>query len=283
MSAPLTLGYSPCPNDTFIFHALTHGKVPTGGLRFDLRHEDVETLNNMARSGALDITKVSYGAIAELMDTYCLLRSGGALGRGCGPLLVARSSTDIASLRGRPIAVPGLNTTALLLLRLYDPDLAQNIIPMPFERIMPSVADGSVDAGLVIHEGRFTYKAHGLIEIIDLGKWWEQTTGHPIPLGCIIARRTLGSDIIRHVETLIRQSILHARAHPADSAAYIKAHSQELADDVIEKHIALYVNDYSLDIGPDGEQAIRALFDMAAERGIIARTEKSIFADQGSI
>lgn len=262
----LTLGYSPCPNDTYIFHAMTHGRIPTGDLAFDVRHEDVETLNQMAARAELDVTKVSYGAAMGLMDDYCILRSGGALGRGCGPLLVARDGV------GGRVSVPGLKTTAYLLLSLYDPELAKGATAMTFDRIMPAVARGEFDLGLIIHEGRFTYQQHGLRQLVDLGQWWEQTTGHPIPLGCIIARRSLGAETLCGLETLIRQSILHARTHPDQAASYIKAHSQELADEVIKSHINLYVNDYSLDLGADGEAAVRELFKRAGS------TVTSIFA-----
>jgi 1,4-dihydroxy-6-naphthoate synthase len=179
----LTLGYSPCPNDTFIFHALTHGTIPTPGLAFDVRHEDVETLNRMALAGALDITKVSYGAIMSLMDRYCLLRSGGALGRGCGPLVVGREGMDLNKLRGKRIAVPGLMTTAYLLMSLYDPELLRNATPMRFDKIMPAVAAGEFDAGLVIHEGRFTYQAHGLVQLMDLDSGGSKLQGSPYLLG----------------------------------------------------------------------------------------------------
>ncbi len=277
----LTLGYSPCPNDTFIFHALTHGKIPAPGLDFEVRHEDVETLNRMALGGELDITKVSYGAIMSLMDNYCLLRSGGALGRGCGPLVVAREGMSLEKLRGGRIAVPGLMTTAYLLLSLFDPELVRNATPMQFDRIMPAVAAGEFDAGLVIHEGRFTYRNYGLIQLMDLGQWWESATGRPIPLGGILMKRSLGAALIGQVEALIRESILYARAHPDESISYIKQHSQELSDDVIERHIALYVNDYSVDVGPEGEAAVSALFEMAASRGLIARSGAPLFLTKG--
>ncbi|HEY7768951.1 1,4-dihydroxy-6-naphthoate synthase, partial [Longimicrobium sp.] len=184
----LTLGYSPCPNDTFIFHALVHGIVQADGLCFSERLEDVETLNRLAADAQLDVTKISYGAAPSLLRDYVLLRSGGALGRGCGPLIVARRELSHDELRTARIAIPGRNTTANLLLRLFAAD-AQPGTELVYSDIMPAVARGDVDAGLIIHESRFTYPQHGLVKVVDLGEWWEQTTGHPIPLGGIMARR----------------------------------------------------------------------------------------------
>ncbi|MEK7331839.1 MAG: 1,4-dihydroxy-6-naphthoate synthase, partial [Nitrospirota bacterium] len=192
----LSLGYSPCPNDTFIFYALVHGKIDTGDLQFKEILLDVETLNRSAIKGELDITKVSYNAFGNLRDDYCLLRSGGALGRGCGPLVVSKRNYSMKDLKGKRIAIPGELTTAYLLLQLYDPDLKKNIKVMPFNMVMDAVKKGEVDAGLIIHESRFTYKAYGLKKVIDLGEWWEKETGLPIPLGCIIAKRSMGEDLI---------------------------------------------------------------------------------------
>lgn len=273
----LTIGYSPCPNDTFIFYALVHGKVDTGGLTFREVLDDVETLNLMAAKEELDITKVSFAAFAGLRDSYALLRSGGALGRGCGPLVVAREARDMASLRGKRIAIPGLNTTAFMLLRLLDPELGTHVTAMPFNEIMPAVRDGLVDAGLIIHESRFTYPSFGLNEVEDLGRWWEQETGHPIPLGCIIARRSLGPELAGKVDLLVRESLEYAYARPDEPVKYIKQHSQELENDVIKRHIELYVNDYSLDLGDDGVAAVEALFNMAEDRGLIKPGGKPLF------
>jgi len=270
----LSLGYSPCPNDTFIFYALVHGKIDAGGLQFKEILLDVETLNRMALKGKFDITKVSYNAFGNLRDDYCLLRSGGALGRGCGPLLVARGQeSGVRSLKNKKIAIPGELTTAYLLLQLYDPDLKKNIKVMPFNMIIDAVKKGEVDAGLIIHESRFTYPSYGLKKIIDLGEWWERETGLLIPLGCIIAKRSLGIDVIGKVERLIRESVQYAMSRPEMlGVKYIKKHSQELYDSVIAEHINLYVNDYSIDIGNDGIRAVRKLLDMAEERGIIKKS-----------
>jgi 1,4-dihydroxy-6-naphthoate synthase len=251
--------------------------VDTGGLAFREVLEDVETLNIMAAAEELDITKVSLAAFAGLRDSYALLRSGGALGRGCGPLVVARESMGVESLKGKRIAIPGLNTTAFMLLRLLDPALGENVTAMPFNEIMPAVRDGIVDAGLIIHESRFTFPVFGLKEIEDLGRWWERETGLPIPLGCIIARRSMGAELAERVEGLVRKSIEYSFARPGEPVGYIKAHSQEMEGDVIKKHIDLYVNDYSLDLGDEGVSAVEALFSMAEDRALIKPGGKPLF------
>lgn len=274
----LTLGYSPCPNDTFIFHALTQGKLAGKEISFRETLEDVETLNRMALRGELDISKISYHTLGFLREDYCLLRSGGALGRGCGPLIVARKPLMPEELRGRSIAIPGMLTTAHLLMRLYDPML-KNVSAMPFDKIMDAVVGGAVDAGLIIHEGRFTYRRHGLHQIADLGQWWEEATGLPIPLGCIVAKRSLGNETIHEIDRLIRESILHARQHPDESAAYIKSHAQELEDKVIRKHIELYVNEFSEDLGEEGTRAVKEFLRRAEEKNIIEKSSRPLFAD----
>jgi 1,4-dihydroxy-6-naphthoate synthase len=264
----LTLGYSPCPNDTFIFHALVHGIVRADGLRFSERLEDVETLNRLAAGAELDVTKISYGAAPSLLRDYVLLRSGGALGRGCGPLIVARRELSRDELRTARIAIPGRNTTANLLLRLFAPD-AQPGTELVYSDIMPAVARGDVDAGLIIHESRFTYPQHGLVKVVDLGEWWEQTTGHPIPLGGIMARRALGDEMIRRIDDAIRRSVEHAFAQPDASRGYVREHAQEMDDAVAKQHIDLYVNRFSVDLGEEGEAAVRELFARAAQAGIL--------------
>jgi len=264
----LTLGYSPCPNDTFIFHALVHGITRADGLRFSERLEDVETLNRLAAGTELDVTKISYGAAPSLLRDYVLLRSGGALGRGCGPLIVARRELSRDDLRTARIAIPGRNTTANLLLRLFAPD-AQPGTELVYSDIMPAVARGDVDAGLIIHESRFTYPQHGLVRVVDLGEWWEQTTGHPIPLGGIMARRALGDETIRRIDDAIRRSVEHAFAEPEASRGYVREHAQEMDDAVAKQHIDLYVNRFSVDLGEEGEAAVRELFSRAAQAGIL--------------
>ncbi|HEX9860363.1 MAG TPA: 1,4-dihydroxy-6-naphthoate synthase, partial [Nitrospirota bacterium] len=224
----------------------------------------------------LDLTKISFHALAYLLEDYCLLRSGGALGRGCGPLVVSRGNMRMDELKGKSIAVPGRYTTAHLLLMLYGEGY-DNVTVMPFDRIMDAVSSGEVDAGLVIHEGRFTYRAKGLVSLLDLGEWWESETGLPIPLGGILAKRSLGKDTVRKVELAITESILYAHAHKDEARGYIKAHSQELADDVIDSHIGLYVNEFSLDMGEEGVRAVEALFQRASRRGVAPHAEKPLF------
>ncbi len=278
----LTLGYSPCPNDTFIFHALVHGVVSAEGVRFRERLEDVETLNRLAARGELDVTKISYGAAPGLLADYVLLRSGGALGRGCGPLIVARKPFSREELAGKRIAIPGRNTTANLLLRLYAPDAAPGLERV-YSEIMPAVECGEVDAGLIIHESRFTYPRHGLTKVVDLGEWWEQATGLPIPLGGIMVRRALGEETIRRVDDAIRRSVEHAFAHPADWRDYVRAHAQEMDDAVARQHIDLYVNRHSVDVGEEGERAIRELFARAAAAGIIPAEHPAPFLEPAAV
>ncbi len=276
MKRPLTLGFSPCPNDTFIFDALIHRRIPLGDLFFTERLEDVETLNTLATRATLDLTKISYHALGHLRDRYALLRSGGALGRGCGPLLVARPGTRLESLKGKPIAIPGRLTTANLLLQLYGEGFEQ-VHPMPFHQIMEAVGSGRFEAGVIIHESRFTYRQHGLTQLLDLGQWWEEETAMPIPLGGILARRDLGAQTIKAIDEALKRSVQFAFAHPKICRPYIKAHSQELDDSVIDSHIALYVNDFSLELGPEGEKAVATLFQRAEARGIIPPCDLPLF------
>jgi len=277
MSRPLTLGYSPCPNDTFIFYALVHGRVTLPGCTLRERLEDVETLNSLALRSELDLTKISYHALGHLRREYCLLRSGGALGRGCGPLVVARQAATMQSLRGSRIAIPGRLTTANLLLQLHGEGF-DNLLILPFHRIMSAVAEGLVDAGVIIHESRFTYPEFGLSPVLDLGQWWEQETGLPIPLGGILARRSLGAEMITDIDAALRASVDYALAHPGEPLQYIKRHSQELSDQVIASHINLYVNDFSRDLGVEGEAAIEALFSRAEARGLIPPCDLPLFS-----
>lgn len=272
----LSLGYSPCPNDTFIFYALVHKKIPFEGYCLSERLEDIETLNRLAARHELDITKISFHAFAYLRDRYALLRSGGALGKGCGPLVVARQGMRDIDWRHHRVAIPGELTTAYLLLRLYDPAI-QNIMVMPFDQIMQSVQQGKTDIGLIIHESRFTYQNFGLQKILDLGDWWEQSTGFPIPLGGIIIKRHLYKDLSHLVEEGIRQSIQYAYIHPEETQVYIRLHAQEMQESVTRQHIDLYVNEYSMDIGTDGEQAIRFLFAEAERKGVISGSCHDIF------
>jgi 5,8-dihydroxy-2-naphthoate synthase len=273
----LSLGYSPCPNDTFIFYALVHGKILTEGITCREILEDVETLNQMARRSELDITKASFHAYGHLREQYCLLRSGGALGKGCGPLLVAGENIGIEDLGKKTIAVPGRLTTALLLLRIFGFSSEENIRVMPFDRIIESVKSGRTDFGLIIHESRFTYQRAGLKKVMDLGEWWEEETGLPLPLGGILAKRDLGGPLIGKVGRLIRKSVEYAFSHRAEPLSYIRQHSQEMEEEVIKKHISLYVNSYSLDVSDEGVRAVEELFRRSEEKGIIPRSAQPLF------
>ncbi len=273
----LSLGYSPCPNDTFIFYGLVHRTVDTEDIVFHEILDDVETLNRKALDGALDMTKVSYHALGHLRDRYYLLRSGGALGKGCGPLVIAREECTMKQLRGRKIAIPGLLTTAFLLLQIFDPSLKDHAVPMPFDRIIGSVASGAIDAGLIIHESRFTYQRAGLRKVLDLGEWWEEETGLLIPLGGILARKDLGGTLANRIDCMLKKSIEYAFSHKDETRSYIRKHAQEIEDGVIEQHIGLYVNDYSLDIGDKGEEAVEELLRRAVASGIIKKSSAPLF------
>jgi 1,4-dihydroxy-6-naphthoate synthase len=272
----LSLGYSPCPNDTYIFYALTHNKVAIPGHTIEQRLEDVETLNQMALDGLLDLTKISYHALGHLRDHYVLLHSGGALGRGCGPLVIAPELTDMQALRGKRIAVPGKLTTANLLLQLHGSGY-EDLLILPFDQIISALQSGAADAGVIIHESRFTYQQAGFHEVLDLGAWWETDSGLPIPLGGILARRDLGEKTIRMADDAIRSSLEYARLHPQEPRSYIKEHAQELENEVIDAHINLYVNDFSLNLGDEGIMAVETLLSRAESRGLIPKSNKPLF------
>jgi 1,4-dihydroxy-6-naphthoate synthase len=276
---PYTLGYSPCPNDTFIFYAMMHGKVSTGDMSFDEILLDVESLNMKALKRALDLTKVSFHVYGHVNADYIFLRAGGALGRGCGPLLITKEDLSLSGLKGKKIAIPGVHTTAYLLLQLRAPALireSSSILVMPFHEIIKSVINGSADAGLIIHESRFTYSSFGLRKVIDLGEWWEEETGQLIPLGGIIARRSLGKDLSA-INATIRASIEYALSNRSEPMRYIRNHAQELSQDVIEQHINVYVNSFSLDVGDEGERAAQELLTRASEAGIIPEIVGPVF------
>ncbi|WP_343688477.1 1,4-dihydroxy-6-naphthoate synthase [Chitinophaga sp.] len=258
----LTLGFSPCPNDTFIFDAMVNNKIDTKGLQFDTRLEDVETLNKWALEGKLDITKLSYGVLPKVLHQYELLNSGSALGRGCGPLLIAKKPIDKENIKDCKIAIPGINTTANLLFSTAFPE-AKNKEILVFSDIENAVLDGRVDAGVIIHENRFTYQQRGLVKIIDLGEYWESTTGSPIPLGGIVIRKSLPAELKQQVDKLIHDSLQESYKHYPALSSFVTSHAQEMEESVMRQHIELYVNDFSLDLGEAGRAAIDRLMAAA--------------------
>lgn len=264
-----------------MFHALTHDIVRVPSASFSVYMDDIEALNRRAlgESSAprLPISKVSASLASFLLDDYAVLRSGAALGRGVGPLVVAkpeRGFTSLADLAGKHVAVPGLRTTAYLLLSLFAPPDVR-ITPLRFDRIMPRVAEGEFDAGLIIHESRFTYAQHGLAQVADVGALWEAETELPLPLGVIVARRDLGATLLREIERGIGDSVRYAFAHPEESRPYVREHAQELSEEVCQQHIELYVNSFSLELGAQGEMAIETLFRRGAEVGILPLARRS--------
>lgn len=278
-----TLAYSPCPNDTYIFAALANRLLEQEQFRVRIQLADVEALNEAATLGTYELTKVSYGAIPYLMAGYRILRSGGALGRGCGPLVVAQPNrfSDFSALGGRRIAIPGEKTTAYLLLQLASHELGlARMVPvaMRFDAIMPAILRGDVDGGLIIHESRFTYRDHGLAKLLDLGDWWEGLCALPIPLGAILVRDDIGEEPARELNVQIRQSLSYARDHEESVMPYVRAHALEMSDRVLRAHIALYVNEFSDDIGDEGVVAVRQLFARAAAARLLPRSVEPRFA-----
>ncbi|EZH65069.1 1,4-dihydroxy-6-naphthoate synthase [Bacillaceae bacterium JMAK1] len=272
----MKIAYSPCPNDTFVFHALTHQLIedtPT----FDVSYADIDVTNTWAIDGDPhdhDVMKISFAALPYVLDEYQLLSSGGALGRGCGPLLLTKEATSPQTLSEKRVAVPSDRSTAYMLFRLWarqkiDANIKE-IVVMPFHDIMPAVQEGTVDAGLVIHEARFTYQEYGLHKLVDLGEWWEEDTGAPIPLGAIIAKKGLDHE---KIESWIRQSVDYAFEHPNSSKDYVMEHAQEMSEDVARSHINLYVNEFTKDLGDDGYKAIRELLLRAADEGIVPKPD----------
>jgi len=276
----LSLAYSPCPNDAYIFHALASGIVRIPGAELDITLADVERLNELAAAHKADICKVSVAAAGAVLGEYRLLRAGGALGRGVGPVLVTRSATRLEELDGKPVAIPGRRTTAALIFGLLcrERGIAPKIVELVYDEVMPAVTSGQCAAGVVIHEGRFTFAEHGLSRLLDLGAWWEQDRGLPIPLGCIVMRRSLGLNLARAVTSAIRESLAHARQHPEASAEYIREHAQEMDPGVIARHIATFVTDASRDIGPEGEAATLALLDEARRAEGLGEMPEDVFA-----
>lgn len=272
----LTLGYSPCPNDTFIFGALANGLLDTKGIDFDIVLDDVEALNKMAFAHKLDVTKLSYHAFAHLTADYKLLHAGSALGNNCGPLLVARQPLTDAEIEHARIAIPGKMTTANFLLGLAFPK-AVHKSEVLFSDIEEAVCSGQFDAGLIIHENRFTYEQKGLVKLMDLGEFWERTTAMPIPLGGIVVKKELDHEVQQTVNQLIRESVEFAYAHTDQVMPYIRHHAQAMEDAVMQAHIDLYVNEYSVDLGPKGRHAVRSMFEMAREKGLIGAMNSDFF------
>ncbi|MFJ4711508.1 1,4-dihydroxy-6-naphthoate synthase [Streptomyces sp. NPDC088785] len=271
-TAPTRIAFSPCPNDTFVFDAWAHGRVP-GAPALDVTFADIDITNGVAerRDPAFDLLKVSYAVLPYVLDDYALLPCGGALGRGCGPLVLTREAG--VDLSGKRVAVPSETSTAYLLFRLWAADTVPGgvgeIVVMPFHEIMPAVRDGKIDAGLVIHEARFTYQNYGLHKLADMGEHWEATTGLPIPLGAIIARRSLGAETLRAYADAVRTSVQLAWAAPEASRPYVMEHAQEMDPAVADQHIGLYVNEFTADLGEDGYAAIRGLLTRAAAEGLV--------------
>lgn len=281
----LTIGFSPCPNDTFIFDALIHHKIDTEGLDFEVFYDDVETLNQKAFRGELDITKLSYHAFAYAANNYILLDAGSALGFGVGPMLICKGNAEDLKARleagdtSLKIGIPGKYTTANFLLSLAYPD-AINKQELVFSDIENAVLDGRVDVGLIIHENRFTYQDKGLHKIIDLGDYWEKRTGCAIPLGGIVANRNLPLDVQHKINRVLKHSVEFAFANPKSGLEYIRSHAQEMSEEVMYKHIDLYVNKFSVDLGEEGKKAVKLLFDTALEKGIIPSVSESLFLNE---
>ena len=274
----LTLGFSPCPNDTFLFDALVHGKVDTEGLEFSVVLGDVEALNQRAFKGDLDITKLSYHAYAYALRDYVLLDAGSALGRNCGPLLIAKKRMTNEEVESGSIAIPGKYTTANFLLSLAYPNAKQKEAVL-FSEIEQLVAMDKKTSGLIIHESRFTYAEKGLVKVQDLGEFWENETGLPIPLGGIVIRRTLDRSTQQKVNRVLARSVRYARQFPEQTLDYVRPHAQEMDAKVMMQHINLYVNDFTEDLGKDGRQAVQQLFKLAKERGVVDIAEEQLFMD----
>ena len=274
----LSLGISPCPNDTYIFASLVEGRLacPENLGTLTTRFADVEELNTLARRGVLDVTKLSAAAVADVLDEYVILESGGALGRGCGPLLVAPEPVRAHDVRDAPIAVPGRLTTANLLLELHGGFTGRRE-ELVFDAIMPALVEKRFAAGVIIHESRFTYEKHGLHLVLDLGEWWEKATGAPIPLGVIVARRSLGEETCRRIAALIRASLEASNANPASAKPFIRAHAQEMDEDVCTRHINTFVNEFSLSLGDAGRHAVHELVAKAAEQRSIVLPDMPFF------
>lgn len=272
----IEIGFSPCPNDTFIFDAMAHGRIDTEGLTFKVTMADVEELNRLAFANALQVTKLSFHAYAHVLGRYILLNSGSALGSNCGPLLISKQVFPLKEVNGLRIAIPGRYTTANFLMGFAFPE-ALHKVEMLFSDIEAAVARGDVDAGVIIHENRFTYADRGFTKLMDLGEHWEQRTGHPIPLGGIAVQRRVDPATRQKLDRVLRRSIEHAMVHPEDSLGFTREYAQEMDPEVMQKHIALYVNDYSLNLGDKGRAAVHHMYAEGARIHGFPRVEGEIF------
>ncbi len=278
LGGKLTLGFSPCPNDTFIFDALVNKKIDTEGFEFEVLLEDVQTLNNWAIEKKLDISKISYGVLPLVLKDYVVLNSGGALGKGVGPLLIANKEIpDLESaIPNLKVAIPGVNTTAHMLFSYAFP-AAKNKEFLVFNQIEEVVKTGKADAGVIIHEGRFTYQNKGLVKLMDLGEYWEKETGAPIPLGGIIIKKEIDQSIQQKLERLIKKSVEYSFSQYPAISSYISEHSQEMSEDVMRKHIDLYVNDFSINLGSEGKTAVNKLLEVYSKLHRTSFTNENIF------
>jgi 1,4-dihydroxy-6-naphthoate synthase len=274
----LTLGFSPCPNDTFIFDAMVHGKIDTEGLEFSPVISDVEELNNLAFKGEIDVTKLSYYTLARVFEQFRLLSAGSALGYKNGPLLISRHKIYPDEVKDLTIAIPGENTTANLLLSIAHPNVKEKKCYL-FSLIEEVVLSGEMDAGLIIHENRFTYQKKGLKKIVDLGQYWEELTKMPIPLGGIAVNRKLNISMQQKINRVMKRSVEFAFEHPKETWGFVKKHAQSMEDSVMESHISLYVNQFTRDLGDKGREAISVLYAKAAEKGIINEVRADIFVE----
>jgi 1,4-dihydroxy-6-naphthoate synthase len=274
----MQIGFSPCPNDCFIFDALIHHKIDTEGLDFEVFMEDVETLNQWAMAGKLAVTKLSYHAFAHLIEKYALLDAGSALGFGCGPLLIARKKMSRKAISSGCVGIPGKWTTANFLLSLAFPEILDKK-EMVFSEIEEAVLSKKLDAGLIIHENRFTFEQKGLVKLLDLGEYWEKTTQMPIPLGGIVVRRDVDFEVAQKINRVLRRSVEFAFAHPESSMPFVRRHAQAMSDEVMKAHIALYVNEFSIDLGEKGRAAVTKMFEIAAERDILVKNKLNIFSN----
>jgi 1,4-dihydroxy-6-naphthoate synthase len=278
MSQRITVGHSPDPDDAFMFHALAHGKIDTGDLEFRHELQDIETLNRRALRGELEVTAVSLHAYAHLLDKYALLPSGCSMGDRYGPMVVARRPMSLDELRGARIAVPGTLTTAYLALRLLLPEGFAHAV-VPFDQIIEAVAAGRYDAGLIIHEGQLTFRNQGLHLVVDLGVWWQDRTGLPLPLGGNVVRRDLGPDVIRRISRLLKESIRYGLAHRDEALAYALQYARDMDKALADRFVGMYVNDWTLDYGPRGREAVRRLLDEGHRAGVIPAPVAVEFVD----